>query len=240
MKDSKLIVERLKKNGIKYSTSLIKDTDLHFIQNLKSFKCVEFEKPDLVFESKDTIYAIEHFEAAWSHQTKKWSKFRKEYNDKITKGINLEIQKELLNQNQSTKTYNFLNEISYKHLIENIYKNFQTHYDRIDSYKTNIKEKFWEKKRIIFIFFVEYKDILPHILIKNWKQIYTHISINFLNYFKDKKDIFWIMFSSKDSNTYIPINNDYFEIEWFLHNFTHDNIHSFQPNFINFWIRLEK
>lgn len=239
--ESQFIINRLIKNWIRYSTKLINQEELYFINNLGEFKTTSFEAPDLIFEWSSQIFWFEHF-AVDGAEIKKGSKIQKEYNDKIKKGINIEVKNELKSSPNSVKNHHFTSKISYNNLTQNIYSNFEKHYKKIELYEENIKKRISEKKDINIIFFIEYRDLLPHILLSKWKpekDFLPHMEKTFLDYFRWKNNIFGIIFSSSKSNTFIPIlNTNYPEIDWYIEDIDDSDIFSFQPNCISFWIKI--
>ena len=214
-----------------------------WVDNLKSFDYLDREElwPDLIWIWTDKIYWIEHFYADASHQNKKWNALKIEYFKNIKKEIIPEIEKNLEEDNISTKNYKFKSKLSYDNLKKNIYSNFEKHYEKINSYNTNIKDKYWVKKEIEIIFFIELSNVLSSVYLINWKPekyISPFNDISFLKYFSDKKNIKWIIFNTNHKNYYIPIKDKYIVDNINIFDFSNWEIWDFEMNQITSCIKI--
>lgn len=236
---------------IKIKDSLINNRIQEHIWNVTWFDekieydFLEFKHlwPDLILISEQIIYWIEHFYVDASKIIKKkWNELKIEYYQNIKKSIIPKIEKDLENTNISAKNYKFKSSLNYENLKNNTFINFENHYKNIENYKNNIQEKYWTNKKVEIIFYIEY-NILPSIFIMNWKSeidVYPFRDLEFLNYFRDKKEIKWIIFSVDRQNYYVQIKDKYIVDNIKIFDFSNWDIDDFELNQITVWIKFRK
>lgn len=199
-----------------------------WIEKIIKFDYLEHEHlwPDLIWLSPNTIYWFEHFYVD-SSERKKWSKLKIEI-----KNNNNYLEEKLKKEKETIHSYKFNTSLNYNQLIDNTYYHFEKHYKNINTYKKNISKKYWIKKNIEIIFFIEY-NILPSVFLINWKPekyIYPFNDINFLKYFCKKKEIKWIIFSVDNKNYYIETRDKYEIDNKYIYDFSNWEIEDFEMN----------
>lgn len=237
-KDGILIRNSLFENWISETIS-----DCGFIQYIKQFETFKHQHlwPDLIWISDRKIYGIEHFYVDASKKNKKWNALKVEKSREIINNIIPNIQKKLITNKVASSSYKFKTSLSYEKLIENTYINFENHYKNINQYKGNIISDYGSDKNIEIIFYIEY-NILPSVYMVNWKPeryFYPFHDVKFLEYFRDKNDIKWIIFSVNNQNHYIPIDKEYKVDNKYIFDFTNWEIEDFEMNQATIWIRTK-
>ena len=239
-------------DGIRIQASLIHNRIQEYIWNINwfdeiiKFDYLEFEHlwPDLIWISEQKIYWIEHFYVDASKIiNRKWNELQIEYSKNVKRNIIPKIEKALENKDISSKSYKFQSSLNYENLKHNTLRNFENHYKKIEEYNNNIRKKYWSYKNIEIIFYIEY-NILPSIFIMDWlpdeKYIYPFFDINFLNYFTDKKEIKWIIFSVDNQNYYVQIMDKYTVDNIKIFDFSNWYIDDFDMNQIIVWMKIDK
>jgi hypothetical protein len=234
-KDGKLIYNSFRNNWI---TPYFGDDK--WINETTKFEFLDFEHlwPDLIWLSQNTVYGFEHFYVD-SSEIKKGSKLKSEISNNIEKSIIPQIEVKLRKENIASNSYKFNSVLKYENLKNNTFSSFDKHYKNIKTYNKNIIKKYWSNQNIKIIFYIEY-NILPSVYLVNWKPekyFYPFNDINFLNYFSDKKDIKWIIFSINSKNHYISIQNKYIIDNENIFNFTNWIIEDFEMNQATVWVK---
>lgn len=206
--DSNYILQSLSTLGYEAIQSQEKDFLIKFLSNIPNIQTIKdfdvlcttnkikinaSESPDLIIETPETIYGIEHFSVDDSISNEEGSSYRKIYNDKYWK----KNYKQLLNYKITgyppfrTETINI--PLDYKNLFNNIIISFNKHYSKIETYKKNILTEFENtNKEIKIFFFIQDRCLFPSFIFDvyhNLKFIYPYNDIQFINYLKTKSNL---------------------------------------------------
>ena len=161
-------------------------------------KFMQFERPDIVIESSGFVYFFECFEFDSSNNSKKGTEMRKE-EAKVQREFDQHVQQTLKKEPDKTVFHKttYQSDRSVDCYIDNFIRNFSTHYDKIEEYKSNCKVNILEKD-YEFGFIIENTSILPDIVLKEngdtslLLPIHLTKILNFLKTKSEVKNIFYI------------------------------------------------
>jgi len=151
---------------------------------------IAYEKPDSILISKNIVYWVEHFYVDGSSINRKGSQYKSYTNDKLFK-----IRWDKLHQAWEKMTSKSI-PLTYTNFFNNFKNTFYNHFQKINSYKQNIKKTHSDKViKIIFLvelWFMYCKNKNSNIFI--WKDL------QFIKYLHDFiwSDLYWIILSYRN------------------------------------------
>lgn len=178
----------------------------------KITQIISFEKPDLLIISSDVIYAIEHFRVDDSQVNRNGSKYKKQYTKKYWENNNKDLHNLLKTGNIPFKYEDIIIPLCYQNLYDNVIKNFENHYSKIDDYKDNIKSKLNLKdKEIKFFFFIQDDSLFSSFIFDNnrtLKYVLPYNDILFIEYCKNKQKLEGVFYDhDSTSKQFVLIDN---------------------------------
>lgn len=188
----KRIIDEIKLGD--HEIKILYDTEEEFDLLKKVFpkNTICFERPDMLSIIDKHIIPIEHFEFdSGDLLNNKGSKFKKSEKDFITALYN-----ESKNKNSLQKTEEMQISISSKNYIDNLLRVFNKHYNKIDKYLENIKNKYNDYIIENVWFFIE--ESLPFVSQYNEEDIYLIFVKQFIDKLEQSSKLGGILFKTTD------------------------------------------